>query len=260
VVLSGVRGEFTPVAKGGKRKDDRDLLAELQGRGWEVVKTKAELENAAGYRTGPIAGFFSEGSLAFSNQIESGSQQPSLSDMVRRAIEFLQVDSHGYVLVVDAALATTAAENNEGERLINETISLDHAINTAVKYAGDKSLILVAGKHATGGMSLNGYPLVQDHGVALLGVSASGQPAITWATGPNGPMPPAPPAPPSTGSEAPPAPRLSSGAKSEPAAFQAASALNTAEDVLVVGRGAGAEKLHGFLDNTEIFRILRDAL
>ena len=52
----------------------------------------------------------------------------------------------------------------------------------------------------------------------------------------------------------------SSVARTEPAAFQAPSALNTAEDVIVIGRGAGAEKLQGFLDNTEVFRILRDAL
>jgi alkaline phosphatase len=260
VILGGGAGDFLPVAKGGRRKDGRDLLAELQGKGWELVRTKAELENAAGYRTGPIAGFFAHDQLAFSNQIESGSQQPSLADMVRRAIEFLQVDGQGYVLVVDAALATTAAESNEGERLIVETLALDHAIATAVKYAGDNSLILAVGKHATGGMALNGYPLTQDHGVALLGVNASGQPAITWATGPNGPLPPTPPAPPSTGTEAAATPRLSPGAKTEPAAFQIPSALNTAEDMIVVGRGAGAEKLHGFLDNTEIFRILRDAL
>jgi alkaline phosphatase len=237
VVLGGGSGDFLPAGKGGHRKDGRDVLAELQGKGWEIVRSKAELENAPAYRTAPLAGFFSDGQLAFSNQIESGSQQPSLSDMVRRAIEFLQVHGEGYVLVVDASLATTAAERNEGEHLITETQALDHAIATAVKYAGEKSLILAVGKHATGGFSLNGYPFVQDHGVALLGLNAAGQPAITWATGPNG-----------------------TGAKTEPAAFQAPSALDTAEDVVAIGRGAGSEKIRGFMENTEIFQILKKAL
>src|SRR3712207_7344830 len=48
------------------------------------------------------------------------SQQPSLSDMVRRAIVFLQQNRSGYVLVVDAALVTTASERNEAERVITE--------------------------------------------------------------------------------------------------------------------------------------------
>ena len=237
VILGGGAGDFLPEAKGGRRKDGRDLLAELQAQGFDLARTKAELASAPAYRTGGIAGFFSADPLAFSDQIESGSQQPSLSDMVRRAIEFLQTHSAGYLLVIDASLATTAAERNEGERVITETLALDRAVRIAVEYAGSKSLILAVGKLATGGLSLSGYPLTTDHGVGLLGVNASGQPALTWASGPNGPA-----------------------AKSEPAAFQTVSALNTAEDVLAIGRGDGAQKLHGFLDNTAIFQILRDAL
>ena len=243
VVLGGGAGDFLPEAKGGRRKDGRDLLAELQAQGWDLVRSKAELASAPAYRTAGLAGFFSNDALAFSDQVESGSQQPSLADMVRRAIEFLQTRSAGYVLIVDASLATAAAERNEGERVLTETIALDHALKTATEYAGAKALILAVGKHATGGLSLNGYPLVTDHGVGLLGVNASGQPALTWATGPNGPA--AVPAP---------------AAKSEPAAYFTPSALNTAEDVIAIGRGEGSEKLRGFLDNTAIFQILRDAL
>lgn len=243
VALGGGGAEFTPEASRGRRKDGRNLLAELQLAGREMVWTKAELENAAAFRTGSIVGVFGPGPLAFSDQIESGSQEPSLSDMVRRAIEFLQVNRSGYVLVVDGALVSRAAQTNQGERTIKETLALDRAISTAVKYAGEKSLIIAVGKHATGGFSLNGYPLRQDHGVALLGINASGYPSLTWATGPNGPV-------------ASPAPE----AKTEPAAFFAPSGLNTAQDVLAIGKGDGAEKLRGFIDNTAIFQILRDAL
>src|SRR5437764_5152483 len=113
------------------------MVVVMHERLCEFVRTKAELESAAADRTGPISGFFSNDQLAYSNQIESGSQQPSLADMVRRAIEFLQIHGKGYVLVVDAALATTATERNEGELALTETLSMDHAIATAVKYAGE---------------------------------------------------------------------------------------------------------------------------
>jgi alkaline phosphatase len=126
--------------------------------------------------------------LAFGDNVEAAAQQPSLSDLVRRAIQFLQVNRAGYVLVVDAALVTRAAERNEGERTITETLVFDHALSTALRYAGEKSLILAVGKHATGGFSLNGYPLRLDHGVGLIGTTASGYPSLTWATGPNGPQ------------------------------------------------------------------------
>ncbi len=237
VALGGGAADFTPAEKGGRRKDQRNLLAEMQAKGRELVWTKADLENVAAYRTVGIVGAFAPGPLAFSDQIESGSQQPSLADMVRRAIEFLQGNRNGYVLVIDAALTSRAAETNQGERTVNETLALDRAVATAVKYAGVKSLIVAVGKHATGGLSLNGYPLRQDHGVALLGIGASGRPSISWASGPNGP-----------------------GSKTEPAAFETTSALDTAEDVIAIGRGAGAEKLHGFLENTAIFELLKSAL
>ncbi len=238
VALGGGMDDFLPLANGGQRKDTRDLLAELKGKGREIVKTKAELENAPAYREHGLVGVFAKGPLAYSDQIESGSQQPSLADMVRRAIEFMQGNRSGYVLVVDASLASTAAELNQGERLLAETLALDHAIATAQKYAGEKSLIVAVGKHSIGGMSLNGYPLRQDRGVALLGSNASGQPAITWATGPNGSAPNA----------------------KEPSAFTVPSALNTAEDVIAIGKGDGAVRLSGFIENTTIFQILRDAL
>ena len=238
VVLGGGSRNFLPAGEKGQRKDGRDLLAEMQRKGCEMVWTKADLENAATYREQGIAGIFTPGAMAFSDEIESGSQQPSLADMVRRAIEFLQVNGKGYLLIVDAGLVSDAAVRNQGERTINETLAMDRAIATAVKYAGDESLIVAVGKHGIGGLTLNGYPLRQDHGVALLGTTASGYPSLTWATGPKGP--------PATGNE--------------PAAFQTASALNTAEDVIAAAKGPGAEKFHGFLDNTAIFDLLRDAL
>ncbi len=234
VLLGGGLRDFLPAGAKGARKDGRDLLAEMQRKGCEMVWTKADLENAATFRDKGIAGVFTPGAMAFSDEIESGSQQPSLSDMVRRAIEFLQVNGRGYLLIVDAGLVTEAAERNNGERTINETLATDRAIATALKYAGDESLIVAVGKHGIGGLSLNGYPLRQDHGVALLGTTASGYPSLTWATGP------------------------ASG--NEPAAFQTASALNTAEDVIAAAKGPGAEKFHGFLENTAIFDLLRDAL
>ncbi len=257
VMLGGGSADFLPKARGGRREDGRDLLAELQDQGVEIVTTKAQLEEAGAYRTGGIVGLFSSRVLAFANQAEAASQQPSLPDMVRRAIVFLQQNRSGYLLIVDAALVTAAAERNDGERAITETLALDQAVRTAMSYAGERSLIVAAGKHSTGGMNLNGYPLRQDHGVALLGSDAAGYPYLTWATGPNGPAPAVPPAFPAADAAAPGAPRPSRG---EPAAFQISSGLNNAEDVIALGRGQGAEAIRGWMDNTAIFDVVKNAL
>jgi alkaline phosphatase len=260
VILGGGAIDFLPADKGGRRKDKRDLVEELRQRGCEIVRTKSDLENVGTYPDAGLVGLFSSESLAFSKDIESGSQQPSLADMVRRAVRLLERNPKGYLLIVDASLVGTAAERNEGERMIAETVALDRAVATAREYAGEKSLILAIGKHATGGLSLNGFPLRQAHGVALLGNSPEGYPYLTWATGPNGPAAPGAPSAVATPAPETAAPAPASNPRNEPAAYAYPSALNAAEDVLALGEGIGSERLHGILDNTVIFRILRDAL
>jgi len=252
VAFGGGAEDFLPESKGGHRKDGRDLLLELKQKDRAVVSNKAELENAPAFRTSPIIGVFAHSELPYSNQVESG-QQPTLSDMVRRAIEFLQLDPNGYLLVVDNELGTRAAEKNEAEHVLTETIDFDHALAVAQRYAGEKSLLVAAGKHAVGGMTLNGFPLRRDHGVALLGINTLGYPSISWASGPNGPKPPA-----TSGTTEPAV--AQNNPQNSPAAFYAPSSINCAGDVIAVGSGPGSERLKGFIDNTVVYRILKENL
>ena len=270
VALGGGMNDFTPESKGGSRKDGRDLWLDLRGKGHELVRTKSELESTPTFLARPLTGIYANGNLAFSSQMESGSQQPSLSDMVRRAIQFLQVHPQGYVLVVDAALVTRAAEQNNGERVLSETADFDRAVETALKYAGEKTLILCVGRNDVGGLSLNGYPLKADRGVALLGTNASGYPSMTWSTGPNGPrlsgsdVIAATPAPVASGTEVAaalpsPTPATPSGPK-EPSSFQSPQAIGTARDMILLGSGPGSETIGGFMENTDVFSIIQKGL
>src|SRR5881396_1181312 len=186
IAMGGGASQFLPAAKGGERQDRRDLLLELRGNGFDIVRTRAELEAIPAWRRPKLFGAFNNVELAFANQVEERSQQPSLSDMVRRAIELLQYNAGGYLLVVDAGLMRKAAQGNNGERTLMQTVELDRAVAVARRYAGPKSTIIVCGDAAIGGLSLNGSPFRKDSGIALLGFNAAGQPWITWATGPNG--------------------------------------------------------------------------
>lgn len=260
IALGGGGSNFLPEAKGGERTDGRDLVLEMRRNGFEIVRTKAELESIPPWRRPRLLGLFSDREMAFGNEIAAGSEQPALADMTRRAIELLQWNTGGYLLIVDAGLMRTAARENHGERTLAETVELDQAIATARSYTDENSTILVTGNFGIGGLSLNGSPFRRDSGVALLGVNSSGEPALTWATGPNGvdtrgPLPgssPEEPAPPAEG----PAPARGQ----EPAAAYAPEARNTVDDVLAAGRGPGTETLHGFLDNTVIFKIIAGEL
>jgi alkaline phosphatase len=191
--------------------------------------------------------------------MEARHEQPSLPDMVRRAIELLQYNRGGYLLVVNANLMRKAAEQNDGEHTLAETAELDRAISVALRYAGENSTVIVCGSVALGGLHLNGSPFRSDRGIAVLGLNSTGDPWLSWATGPNGAK--------SYGTaklslQSSPSPNetLSRDPPQEPAAFYAPTALETVEDVIAFGNGPGTDAVKGSIDNTAIFRIIRDLL
>jgi alkaline phosphatase len=258
VAMGGGMAHLLPQSKGGERGDERDLLLELRGNGFDVVRTRAELEGVPAWRRPKLLGAFAGADMAFTNQLEARKDQPSLADMVRRAVELLQYNAGGYLLVVDASLMRKAAQENTAERTLAETIELDRAVATARRYGGPRSTVIVCGDVAIGGLSLNGFPFRKDSGIALLGLNSGGQPWLTWATGPHGARTYGTPRNPS------PAPAEQQMEMSpeylEPAAVYDKSALNTVDDVLALGIGPGSEQLHGSLDNTAIFQLIADQL
>ena len=103
IAMGGGAAQFSQNQR-RKRPDGRDLLLELRRNGFDIVRTRAELEAVPAWRRPKLFGAFGNAELAFPNQLEERSEQPALSDMVRRAIELLQYNAGGYLLVVDAGL------------------------------------------------------------------------------------------------------------------------------------------------------------
>ena len=184
VILGGGAAQLMPEAQGGTRRDGRDLLLEMRQRGFDIVRTREELDNTPGWRNPQVFGIFADQDLAFAEDQSRNPSQPRLADLVRRAIELLQFNRKGYLLVVNAGLAGRAAQLGRGETLLREIGELDQAVSAARQYAGENALILVAGLGNTGGLQLNAYSFAADRGIAVLGPSSAGLPALTWSTGP----------------------------------------------------------------------------
>jgi alkaline phosphatase len=240
VVLGGGQADFLPEHQQGRRKDGRDLLLEMRRKGYDIAQNKSELENTPAWRAPKLLGVFSSGNLAFADEIQSAGGQPDLAGMVRAAIQLLQYNRKGYLLVVDSGLVGKAAAQNEGERMLRELIALDQAVASAVSFAGAGSLILVVGKQSVGGLRLNGYPFRDDKGVSVVGINSQGIPSMTWSTGPGT-------AAVGTGEVSP---------ASEPSAVPAPVAIGVAEDGIVAGVGPGSDQLQGFKDNTDVYRVI----
>jgi alkaline phosphatase len=229
---------------GGATEFKKEKLDQTRIR---VVHNLPELEQITEWQQPRLLGLFAANDLPFTDEVAARTEQPSLADMVRRAVELLQVNRHGYILIVDAHLMAAAAWQNLGERTLRETAELDRAVKVGRDYAGRNAAIIVCGDAAIGGMSVNGYPFRYDSGVAILGLNSGGQPWVSWATGPNGEK--------SGGSIELPGTRDFSAL--EPAAIQAPSALNSVEDPIA---NSTMEKLRGTIDDTDVFATIRDAL
>ncbi|MDQ6861591.1 MAG: alkaline phosphatase [Verrucomicrobiota bacterium] len=261
VILGGGSADFLPTTKAGERDDGADLVQEMHTAGYDLVQTTDELEEVPRWRRAKLLGLFNSTDLAYADDDVARATQPTLADMVRRSIELLQFNRGGYLLVVDAGLMRKAAEANDADHALLETIELDRAVAEALQYAGTKSLVIVCGDVSIGGMNLNGFAPREASGGIWWGATAAEGPSMTWATGPNGATPSetpmeAPPEPPGEDATDNPAPEL----LFEPAAIYAARARENAADVIALGVGPGADALHGLLESTSIFEIIHDNL
>ena len=256
-VVGGGAGDFETQEK----KDDKEAPAKEspQARqnghdGMATLRTLNEIESQPFWKKTPRLGLLSSGAL-HETWGSQDSETPALSDLVRVAIKNLQTNRRGYLLVVDDPSIAAAAAGNDGETMLGRILSFDQAVSTARHYAGDDALIVVTGRENIGGLQLNGYPFLRDKGVAILALNNQGYPSICWSTGPgysiegSGEMilkkkgtPPSP------------------GILSQPSAYRLPNAEGTAGDVLAFGLGQGSEQIHGFLNLTDLNRIIRDSL
>src|SRR5262245_36170395 len=222
-------------------------------------------------------------------------EQPDLVDMVKTALTVLSRHDNGFVLMVESGLIDKYSHPLDWERAVMDTIMLDRAVAAAKEFAAARNdtLILVTADHAHG-LSLVGtvddtvrsqemrdkvgiyekagfpsYPPANDEGYpARLDVSR--RLAIFFSAFPDyyetyrpkldGPFVPAVVAPDKSYvanekyNAAGAALRLGNLPHSAP------QGVHSGEDVVLTAMGPGAERVRGFLDNTEVFRIIVDAL
>lgn len=161
VVFGGGAQFFLPPAKGGKRSDGRDLLAELQGRGWRVASSPAQLAALAPDARAPAIGLFAPSELSY-DAIRDPARQPSLTEMTTRAIDILARRPNGFFLVVEGGLIDRALHATLAKRALQETVSYNAALKAAIDKMqaidpGLKHTLIVATADHDHTLLLNGY-------------------------------------------------------------------------------------------------------
>ena len=80
----------------------------------------------------------------------------ALDRVVSESIEYLSKDKDGFVLMAEGARIDKHAEQNNLERMIEEMIAFDNAVQAALDWAKDRNdtIVIVTADHETGGLTL----------------------------------------------------------------------------------------------------------
>jgi alkaline phosphatase len=229
--------------------------------------------------------------------VEQFPEQPDLVDQVRAALAVLSRNPRGFVLMVESGLIDKYSHPLDWERAVMDTIMLDRAVAAAKDFAmqRDDTLVLVTADHSHG-LSIVGtvddqapgdamrdkigvyekakypnYPAADVDGYPAR-VDVSRRLAVFFADYPDyyetfrpkldGPFVPA------VAGTDPKVQVANPRYQSQPGAMlregniprDSNVGVHTGEDVVLTAVGPGSERVAGFLDNTDVFRIMVEAL
>ena len=275
VVFGGGWQNFLPKddPRGSARNDTRDLFAEMRAKGYTLMSRHSELA-ATTQPVGKVLGLFSKSRM--SHEVDRlGGTEPSLADMTVRAIDLLQRNTSGYMLVVEAGRIGEAIEGSVFRKAIGDAQAFDQAISVTLTKVREldpdlrNTTIVVTADHD--------QTLVINGDSTLVGRTAEGRPGIVGVL--RGVADPTQFVPDAGGR---PYTSLVSitgdrRVKGSRAQSQALSDLLLSDrnvhyesaveargiggsDVPLSAIGANAQRFHGTIDNTQVFGTLKSAM
>ena len=247
------------------RPDGRDLVAELQAKGYTAVNDLTSFNAAPS--TGRMIGLFdqalSQGHMSYELDRDP-TKEPSLAQMTTKAIDILSKNPNGYFLMVEGGRIDHALHGTNAKRALADTISFDDAIKAALgKVDLSNTLVVVTADHDHT-IAFNGYSHL---GNDILGkttdvktkkpvLAADGKPFTTLVFGNGG------------------TPR--NGVRDDITSVDTSSNKDYLQevgvqlgtpgsethgggDVMLFATGAGSNVFKGSLDNTKVFGMMRQA-
>lgn len=160
----------------GERDDDIDLIQEWlnskKGKG-TYVWNREDLLKVNGSKTQYLMGLFEASHMDYNLEvIEDGRQafEPTLTEMVDKAIDVLETEKKGYFLFVEGGLIDHGHHSNTAKLSLDETKEFSKAIEMALKKVNlDETLVVVTSDHSHA-FSYAGYPGRDDD---ILGTAGS---------------------------------------------------------------------------------------
>jgi alkaline phosphatase len=145
--------------------------AEVAARGYARVSDAAGLEAIDPATTDRLFGAFAADHLPY--VAARGAATPGLEAMTAAALEILERDADGFVLIVEAARIDHASHVNLIGPALGETAELDRAVAAAIDWAAGRDAVTIAvvADHETGGLD------------PIANAGAGALPRVSWRWG-----------------------------------------------------------------------------
>jgi len=271
VLLGGGKDYFLPEAEKGVREDGKNLIEEAKKAGYVFVETR---DGMNGVKNGKLLGLFTDSYMSYEIDRDAA-KEPSLAEMTRKAIDLLSQDPEGFFLMVEGGRIDHACHGHDGATAAADVIAFDEAVKEALNFAkkNGNTLIIVTADHETGGLTIGGYGEYSFKPDILLGQKGSFERKIGGKLSSNnienvfkeylG----------ITDLTAEEKSKIKAAFKNGSGGWKAArdvvnrrallgwtTSAHTGSDVPVMAYGPHAESFARHIDNTDIFRYMRDAL
>lgn len=150
VIIGGGKQFFIPDVSGGSRKDDINVIKNMQSIGYKWIQ---EFDHES------IAGADKVLCLLEKNGLKHASdRKQTLGDFTKAAIQNLNSGEKGFVLMVEGSQIDWAGHDNTSDILLAEMKDFNTAITEALNFAKEdgNTLIVITADHETGGMAITG--------------------------------------------------------------------------------------------------------
>ncbi len=252
------------------RPDGRDLVAELQTKGYNYVSDLTTFNAAPSAAGTKIIGLFDQAGVAqghMSYELDRNpALEPSLAQMTAKSIDILSKNTNGYFLMVEGGRIDHALHGTNAMRALADTIAFDDAIKAALdKVDLSNTLIVVTADHDHT-MAFNGYSHLgnnilgktTDYRTKNLAKAADGKPYTTLVFG--------------NGGAAAQRKDVRDDLTNVDTAFNkeylqdvgvmlggVGSETHGGGDVMLFAKGAGSANFKGTIDNTKVYTLVKKA-
>ena len=158
---------------GGQKFFSPELEQKFTGKGYELVKKRADLLAAKPDEKKPLLGLFSSGyiPLAIDRESKPDLQEtvPTLAEMADIAVKRMDaLAKDSWFLMVEGARIDHCGHANDAAGSIHEQLAFDEAIGAMLAYATahDDVLLVITTDHGCGGIQLNGVNASANQGMA----------------------------------------------------------------------------------------------